>query len=226
MNTKNRSPKSLRETIDILLQSCTAVTDQPMGDHGGISNISHPVMQPLINIHRSRLCSFAMAVVFSSILEYATRGPCIGQAARRINDIHMLAASRKRPPGRMKKAGTATKSKTDSNKNKKLLRKTSTKPAGDMYSSALLFDVRNGMIIHGIYRSILVRTPRSCISRCRGSLRHASVVVLASGSIWGGMNLMAFAMIDKNRDSDNDAQGRILVEEEEDEEEERETSRC
>ena len=48
-----------------------------------------------------------------------------------------------------------------------------------------------------------MRIPRSCISRCRGFLRHASVVVLASASIWGGINLMAFAMIDNDRYFDN-----------------------
>lgn len=167
-------------------------------------------MQPLMNIHRSLSCCFALAIVFSSILEYATRGPCIGHAARRIKDIHIVAARRKTPPGRMRKAGTATKSKIDSNKNRKPFRTTFRKPAEDMYNSALVFDVRNGMTTHGIYRSILVKTPRSCTSRCRGSLRHASVVVLASGSIWGGMNLIAFAMTDNNRDFDSNALGNIF----------------
>lgn len=137
-----------------------------------------------------------MAVVFSSILEYAILDPCIGQAARRIEDTHIAAASRKTPPGRMMKAGRATTSKMDSNNTKKPLRKISRKLEGDMYSSAFLSDVRNGMTIHGRYRSILTRTPRSCISRCRGFLRAASVVVLARASIWGGINLIAFAMVD------------------------------
>ena len=138
---KSLAQKSERDDrhSSAILHGCHRSADMRL--RGGFRQISHPVMQPLMKIHRSRSCSFAMAVVFSSIFEYATRGPCIGQAARRIKDTHMVAASRKIPPGRMKKAGTATKTKTDSNKNKKLLRKTSRKPAADRYSSAFLFDV-------------------------------------------------------------------------------------
>ncbi len=153
-----------------------------------------------MNSHRSLSCCFAIAVVFSSILEYATPCPCIGHAETKITMIHTVAASRKIPPGRTRKAGMASRSKIDSSRRSQPFRTISSMFAGETYNSAFLSEVRNGLQSDGRYCNILIRTPRSFNSRRRGLLRDASVVVPAKGSIWGGMNLMDFAMIVKNSD--------------------------
>jgi hypothetical protein len=114
--------------------------------------------------------------------------------------IHTVAASRKIPPGRTRKAGMASRSKIDSSRRSQPFRTISSMFAGETYNSALLSEVRNGLQSDGRYCNILIRTPRSFNSRRRGLLRDASVVVPARGSIWGGMNLMDFAMIVKNSD--------------------------
>lgn len=202
MHTYHCSPEGLGKTVNILLQSCVAVWRSTSSIMSERRQTPYVVKIPLTKTQRSLSCCSAFASVLSSIFEYTSLDPCIGQAARKISVKKSTATPINIAPGRIKKAGTVKNMTAVSSTKRKLcntMSRKSRKSRKDIYSSAFGSEVRKGRMIHGRYASLVMRTAMSCANRRKGLLRAASVVVLERASIWDGMNSTALAMAGDGR---------------------------